>query len=191
MILKIGTAGIVLGVIGIVIVLILMFMFTTYNGLIKLREIVNEAFATMDVYLKQRWDLIPNLVETVKGYAKHEAETLEKLVSARSEGYANKTDAEKIAINKEVQNALNQFLVVAESYPDLKANANFQELMATLRGLETDIANSRKYYNATVRGYNTKIALFPQNLIAGMFGFTPRALFEIDSNERENVKVQF
>jgi len=163
-----------------------------YNGFIKLRNIIDESFSTMDVYLKKRYDLIPNLVETVKGYAAHEAGTLEKVVEARNMAQNSKTITEKAENESALSGTLKSLFAIAEAYPDLKANTNFMDLQSQLRKLEEDIANARKYYNGTVKEFNTKVETFPSNLIAGFFKFTRRVFFEVETvEERENVKVQF
>lgn len=174
-----------------VLLLIAIYIGATYNALIKKRNSVDEAFSTMDVYLKKRWDLIPNLVSTVKGYAKHEAETLEKVISARG-GYNSMTDEEKIDANTELQRSLANIHVVAEQYPDLKANQNFMNLQNQLAATENDIANARKFYNAVVKLYNNKVQMFPSGIIASMFHFEKRQMFAIENTaEREAVKVEF
>ena len=145
----------------------------------------------MDVYLKKRWDLIPNLVETVKGYAKHESETLENVIKLRNSAYDNMTDEDKIKANNNLSNGINKIMALAESYPDLKANDNFKDLSNQLSKIEDDIANSRKYYNGTVRQFNNKVEMFPSNIIASLFGFKTKSMFEANNEERENVKVQF
>lgn len=176
-------------IIGIIVVL---YAVTGYNGFIKMRNLVDEAFATMDVYLKKRWDLIPNLVNTVKGYAEHEKSTLEMVTAMRKQSYDNMSQEEKIAANKELGVGLGRLIATAEAYPDLKANEQFLQLSKQLNDIETDIANARKYYNATVRDLNTKVESFPSNIIAGLFHFTKRPMFEVPSAaERENVKVEF
>lgn len=168
------------------------FVMTTYNRLVGLRNQVEEAFSTMDVYLKKRHDLIPNLVETVKGYAKHEKETLENVIKARNQAVNATTLDDKVAAENAVSGMIGRLFALAEAYPDLKANTNFQELMGQLKSVEEDIANSRKYFNGTTRQFNTSIEVFPANLIAGMFNFTKKPLFEVeDETERQNVKVSF
>ena len=174
-----------------VVVLILLFVLVTYNSLVRLKNKVEEAFATMDVYLKKRWDLIPNLVETVKGYAKHEKETLTEVIEMRNKSYNQMSDEEKIAANQQLSRGIAKIFALSESYPELKANSNFMDLSNQLSKVEEDIANSRKYYNGVVRSYNDKIAMFPSNLIAGMFGYKRKSMFEADEAERENVKVEF
>ena len=165
-------------IIGIVVVLLIVcWVIGTYNGLIKGRIVVDEAFATMDVYLKKRYDLIPNLVETVKGYASHEKETLEKVISLRTGSYDAMTP---------------QIMAVAEQYPDLKANQNFMDLSHNLNETEDDIANARKYYNGAVKQYNMKVQMFPGSLIAGLFHFETKKMFEVENAvERQNVQVKF
>ncbi|MEG0022481.1 MAG: LemA family protein [Bacilli bacterium] len=174
-----------------IIALILIYALIVYNGLIGMRNKVKEAFSTMDVYLKKRWDLIPNLVESVKGYAKHEKETLEEVVSLRNSAYDNMSQTEKIDANQQMSNGLSKLMMLAESYPDLKANQNFMDLSKELSKVEEDIANSRKYYNATVRNMNDKVQMFPSNLFAKIFGFKEMTMFEVKEENRENVKVEF
>ncbi len=177
---------------AVVIVLVLIWVASTHNKLVALRNNVEEAFSTMDVYLKKRYDLIPNLVETVKGYSKHESETLEKVIAARNMAVNAKGIEDKIKSEGELTGALKTLFAVAESYPDLKANTNFIDLQESLKGIEGEIANSRKYYNGCVKVYNTKTEVFPSNIVAGIFKFERKSLFEVsDSAERENVKVQF
>lgn len=172
-----------------VVVILVLWCVSIYNSLIKLKNQVEEAFSTMDVYLKKRFDLIPNIVETVKGYAKHEAETLEKVIAARNSAVSAD---DKIKAEGEIQGALKNLFAVAEAYPDLKANQNFLSLQNSLKEIENDIANSRKYYNGVVKNYNIKTELFPSSIIAGMFKFERKPLFEVsDATERENVKVEF
>lgn len=174
-----------------VLILIVLWAIISYNGFVRLGINCDEAFATMDVYLKKRFDLIPNLVETVKGYAKHESETLEKVVAARSAVGNSSTTEEKLKNENILSGTLRSLFAVAEAYPDLKANTNFNELMQDLRGVEDDIANSRKYYNAAIKRFNTKCKIFPSSIIAGIFHFEAKPMFEIDETERANVKVDF
>lgn len=178
---------IVLGIVA----LLVIYLLTTYNSLVRLRNRVREAFSTMDVYLKKRWDLIPNLVETVKGYAKHEKETLSEIVELRNLSYDNLDPNQKVEANEKLNSGLTKLFAIAEAYPDLKANENFKELTAQLSKIEDEIANSRKYYNGTVRIYNDRIMVFPTNLVAGMFGFKEMKMFEAAEEERKNVKVEF
>ena len=180
--------------IGILVILVLIGLYIVgfYNGCIKLRNQIEEAFSTMDVYLKQRYDLIPNLVNTVKGYAEHEEKTLVELTEARTKAMASQTTQQRVEAEQGFQSALSRLLAIAENYPDLKANQNFLQLQQELRTQEDNIANSRKYYNAVVREFNTKIEKMPGALFAGMFGFVKQTLFEIpDVAQRENVNVQF
>ncbi|MBQ6285774.1 MAG: LemA family protein [Bacilli bacterium] len=174
-----------------IVVVLLLLVLPLYNGLAKLNNKVEEAFATMDVYLKKRWDLIPNIVETVKGYAKHEKETLEGIVGLRNDSYNKMTDNEKVEANKKLSEGVTKLFAIAENYPDLKASENFKELSNELSKVEADIANARKYYNGCVRQFNDKIVVFPNNLIAGILGFSKKAMYEINESERENVKVSF
>ncbi len=163
-----------------------------YNSLITIRNKVEEAFSTMDVYLVKRYDLIPNLVETVKGYAKHERETLDAVIRARNAAQSSGTVEEKLANENVLAGTLGRLFALAEAYPDLKANSNFMDLQAQLKVLEEDVANARKYYNGAVRQYNTQIQVFPTNILANMFKFTKKPLFEVEEeSQRKAVKVQF
>jgi LemA protein len=178
-------------ILGAVVLALVLFLFGTYNSLVKLRNLVEEAFATMDVYLKKRWDLIPNLVETVKGYAKHESGALQSIIQARSAAYTGMSNEEKLETNRQLTSGLARLMAVAEQYPDLKANQNFMDLSRQLASIETDIANSRKYYNAVVRQMNNAVQVFPKNIVAGLFGFKKMQMFEAAETERENVRVEF
>ena len=182
---------IVIIVIAVILVLIVLFFLSSYNSFVRLSNQVKEAFSTMDVYLKKRWDLIPNLVETVKGYAKHEKGTLEEVIKLRNGAYDGMSDDEKIETNAKISAAIPKIMALAESYPDLKANDNFMNLSNQIAGLEDEIANSRKYYNGTVKIYNNKVQMFPSNIIAGIFGYKTKEMFEIAQEERQNVKVEF
>ena len=178
-------------IIGIIIVLALIFV-GMYNSFIKLKNSCDEAYSTMDVYLKKRFDLIPNLVETVKGYAAHEKETLQNVIAARNNLQNASTTEEKLAGENALQGTLKTLFAVAEAYSDLKANTNFLDLQDQLKGVENDIANSRKYYNAVVKQFNTKCEMFPSNIIAGICHFEKKPMFEVDSaEERKNVEVKF
>ena len=174
--------------IGIIIVL-LIYIFVLYNSFVKLDNKANEAFSTMDVYLKKRWDLIPNIVEVVKGYSKHEKNILEELVSLRNRTYDNMSNNEKIKTNESISNDISKIMVLAESYPELKASENFINLSKNLTKVEDEIANSRKYYNAVVRMFNNKVSMFPSNICAKIFGYKEKDMFEANSNERENVSI--
>jgi LemA protein len=174
------------------VVVVAMWVMGTYNSLITIRNKVEEAFSTMDVYLVKRYDLIPNLVETVKGYAKHERETLDAVIKARNAAQSSGTVEEKIANENVLAGTLGRLFALAEAYPDLKANSNFMDLQAQLKVLEEDVANARKYYNGAVRQYNTQIQVFPTNILANMFKFTKKPLFEVEEeSQRKAVKVQF
>jgi len=172
-----------------------------YNTLVKMRTRVDEAWSDIDVQLKRRYDLIPNLVETVKGYAKHERETLEAVMAARSKATAINIDAgsataENMAALSSAQQglsgALGKLFAVAENYPDLKANQNFLQLQNDLTDTEDKIQASRRFYNGTVREYNIKVETVPSNIIASIFNFSKREFFEVDDEtERKNVKVTF
>lgn len=163
-----------------------------YNGFIKSKNNCEEAYSTMDVYLKKRYDLIPNLVETVKGYAKHESETFEKIVKARSMVGSATTVEERAEAENQLTGTLKTLFAVAEAYPELQANQNFIDLQKQLQTLEGEIAESRKYYNATVKTYNNKVEMFPSSIIASVCNFTRKPMFEVNSEEeRQNVKVQF
>lgn len=173
-------------VLGAFIVFVGIFILLTYNSLVQLRNKVKEAFSTMDVYLKKRYDLIPNLVDIVKGYAKHETDTLQEVTKMRVN--AKKGDLD-FAINSEMKigDALQSLLVVVEKYPDLKANTNFLDLQERLSKMEEEIAFSRRYYNGSVREYNNKCQMFPLNLVAGMFGFKALPMYQVDSEQERKV----
>lgn len=173
-----------------IVVVILIYVFIVYNSLITLTNKVKEAFSTMDVYLKKRWDLIPNLVETVKGYAKHEKETLEEVIKLRNYSYDTMNPEEKLKTNEKLNTDISRIMIVAEQYPDLKASESFKDLSKELTQVENDIANSRKYYNAVIRMYNNKVEQFPSNILAKLFGYKTKNMFEISAEERENVKVE-
>lgn len=180
-----------LGCVGLGVVGLLGYVFFLYNGLVRLKVLVEEAWSGIDVQLKKRYDLIPNLVETVKGYAKHEKGTFEKVTQLRSQAMQTE-DPEKLAeIEGELRTTLKSLFAVAENYPELKADQNFLSLQGTLQEIETEIESARRYYNGAVRDYNTKIELFPANLLAGMLGFKSRKFFESTEQERQNVKVSF
>ncbi len=175
-----------------VVAAVILWFIATYNGFITLKNKIEESFATMDVYLKKRYDLIPNLVETVKGYAGHEKETLSAVIAARNQAVSGNTIDEKIAAEKGLSGALGRLFALTESYPDLKANTNFMDLQGQLKVMEDEIANSRKYYNAVVKQFNTMVESIPSNIVAMIAKFTKRPMFEIeDENERNNVKVSF
>ena len=171
-----------------------------YNGLVRLFNLKDEAWSGIDVQLKRRVDLIPNLVETVKGYAKHESQTLEAVIDARSRAtqvtvdaaHATQADMQQLSdAQNSLTGALGRLFALAENYPDLKANQNFLQLQNDLTDTEDKIQAARRFYNGTVRDYNTKVETVPSNIVANLFGFVKRAFFEIGESERENVKVQF
>lgn len=173
-------------------VVIVIWLISSYNGFIKLRNKTEEAFSAMDVSLKKRYDLIPNYVETVKGYAKHESVTLENVISARNAAMNASTAEERIANDNILSGTLKSLFALSEAYPDLKANQNFLQLQDQLSRIEEEIAGSRRYYNGVVNRFNTKTEMFPGNLIAGIFGFQRKPLYEVNETEqRENVKVSF
>ncbi len=175
-----------------ILVLVMIGFIAMYNGLVSLRQQVKNAFAQIDVQLKRRYDLIPNLVETVKGYMKFEQETLEKVIQARNMALGATSVKDKAAAEGQVTQALGGFFALAESYPDLKANTNMLSLQEELKSTENKVAFARQYYNDIVTAYNTKIETFPSAIIAGAGGFKPADVFEIEAPvEREAVKVQF
>ena len=176
-------------ILGLVII-IFIFIFIVYNDLIKLNNKVKEAFSTMDVYLKKRWDLIPNIVEAVKGYAEYEKSTLENVVRLRSLIYDDMNIDDKIKVNEDLSKNINRIMALIESYPELKASDNFKDLSMKLTKVEDDIANSRKYYNGVVRIFNNKVEMFPSNLVAKLFGYKSKPMFKISADERDNVKLE-
>ena len=182
----------VVAIIVIILVLIAIFAISIYNSLVKKGNACEEAFSTMDVYLKKRYDLIPNLVNTVKGYATHEKETLEKVVALRNNA-ASASDSQEILKNNDaLTQGISKIFALAEAYPDLKANSNFAKLQEELSSVEKDISNARKYYNGCVKEFNNTLMVFPNNIFAGIFGFKKKPMYEVtDSAERENVKVEF
>ena len=180
--------GIILIAILIVIAVVLIGM---YNSLVQLRVRCDSAWSDIDVQLKRRHDLIPNLVETVRGYAAHEKGTFENIAKFRSQAMQAVTPADKAAAENQLTGALKSLFAVAENYPQLRASEEFTQLQGSLSQTEDSIQNSRRYYNAVVRDLNTKIQSFPTNLIAGMFGFTQRQFFETAATDREPVQVKF
>ncbi len=174
------------------IVVIALAVIGMYNGLIRLKNKAEEAWSDIDTQLKRRYDLIPNLVETVKGYASHEKETFQRVTEARTAAMGAQTVEEKQQAENMLTGALKSLFAVSENYPELKANENFMQLQQTLKEVEEHIQLSRRYYNSTVRELNTKIEVFPSNIIANMFGFEKREFFEVETEEeRQNVKVSF
>ena len=181
----------VLGILLIVVVFVLVFIVSNYNALVKLKNKVKDQFSQIDVQLKKRSDLIPNLVETVKGYSKHESETLEKVIQARNTYLSAGTPDEKMKSSGELSQAISKLFALAESYPDLKANTNFLDLQSQLKDIEDKISYARQFYNDAVLLYNNKIEMFPSNLIAGMFKFDKESFFEANEEERKNIEVKF
>jgi LemA protein len=179
-------------VVLVVAALVVLWLVAIYNGLVRLRNQVKNAWAQIDVQLKRRHDLIPNLLETVKGYAKHEKETLDRVVQARSRAVAAGDVTSKSQAEGELSQALGRLMVVVEQYPDLKANQNFLALQEELTSTENKIGFSRQHYNDSVMQYNTRIESFPANMVAGSFGFRQESFFELrDEAAREVPKVQF
>lgn len=180
----------IIGII-VVIVLIVLYIVATYNGLVGMRNRVKDQWAQIDVQLKRRFDLIPNLVETVKGYASHEQETLKGVIEARNKFNVAKTPEEEMAANDQLSNFVSKLFVLSEAYPDLKANQNFMSLQSDLKDTEDKIASARQFYNDTVLTLNNKIEMFPSNIVASMFKFTKEPFFEANDESREAVKVKF
>ena len=175
------TGWVVLGVV----VVIVIWAISIYNGLVAMRQRTNQAFADIDVQLKQRHDLIPNLVETVKGYAAHERGTLEAVIQARQTAIAAPGVEQKVAAENMLSGALGKLFALSESYPDLKANANFRQLQSDLSDIENKLAASRRFYNNAVQEYNTGIQQFPAALFAGIFGFGQRAFFDVGTDRAQ------
>ena len=183
--------NVVVIVIIVIAVLLLLYVFSQYNGLVRLRNRVEAAWAQIDVQLKRRWDLIPNLVETVKGYASHERETFERVIAARNAATTAQGPAATAQSDNLLTGALRQLFAVAEAYPDLKANTNFLQLQEELTGTEGRIAYARQYYNDSVQKFNTKIQVVPASIIANMFGFKEKEYFEPEQEARATPHVQF
>lgn len=188
-------ALIVVAVVLVLAIVVVAWWINVRNAFVRLKNKVEEAWSTIDVYLKKRYDLIPNLVETVKGYAKHESETLEKVVAARNVAMVASSPEEKMAAEKQLAGSLRTLLqAVSESYPDLKANSNFLDLQNQLKQIEGELESARRYYNGVVKTFNTKLELFPDNIVGNRMGeeYKKRPYFELDSEEeRKNVKVSF
>lgn len=176
----------------VVIVLLALILAGMYNSLVQLRVRADSAWSDIDVQLKRRHDLIPNLVETVKGYAAHEKGTFENIAKFRSQAMQATTPADRAQAENQLTGALKSLFAVAENYPELKASEQFTGLQNSLNSIEDNIQNARRYYNAVIRDYNTRVQSFPTNLLAGMFGFQTRQFFEVESPaDRENVQVKF
>lgn len=178
-------------IIVIIVVLLILYVIGTYNNLVGLRNKVKDQWAQIDVQLKRRFDLIPNLVETVKGYASHEKGTLEAVVKARNEYLSSDTPEDKMKANDDLNKVVTKLFALAESYPELKADASFRELQTTLTETEDKISYARQFYNDVAMKYNNKIEMFPSNIVAGVFNFKTSAYFNATAEERENVKVKF
>jgi LemA protein len=174
----------------IIAVIVVLFLIYLYNSLIRLRMHVNNAWSQIDVQLKRRYDLIPNLIEAVKGYMKHEKTVLENVTKARA-ALVTGTMEDKAKASNQITQALKSIFAIAESYPQLKANENFKHLQEELSGTESKIAYARQFYNDSVMQYNEALQVFPKNMFARLFGFRAREFFESKGKERENVKVQF
>ena len=178
-------------IIGVIVLLILIWGVATYNSLVDFRNRVKDSWSQIDVQLKRRFDLIPNLVETVKGYTKHESETLEEVIKARNTYLSANLPEDQLKADGELTSAINKLFALAENYPDLKANQNFQQLQQELQQTEDKIAMARQFYNDIVMQYNNKIEMVPSNIIASLFKFKQEKFFEANETEKENVKVQF
>lgn len=175
----------------VIIAVLVIWVIGVYNNLVQGRNKVKNAFAQIDTQLQRRFDLIPNLVETVKGYASHEREVLENITNARSGYMSATTNSEKIQAENQLTSTLKTLFAVAENYPDLKANTNFAKLQDDLKGTEDKVAFARQFYNDSVTRYNNSLAIFPNNIIAGMFNFTEETLFKTDEEAKAAPKVQF
>ena len=188
---KMSAGKIIAIVIAVLAAALILFGVGSYNSLIRLKETVNNQSSNIDTQLKRRTDLIPNLLETVKGYAKHETEIMESVAKSREKLAGASNMEEKAQADTELTNALSRLLVVVENYPDLKANTNFLELQQELQDTENKIATARQFYNDTVLTYNNKIEMFPSNIIASIFKFKMEEFFKAEEEARQNVKVEF
>lgn len=177
--------------IAVIVILVLLWVIKIYNKLVQLSNLKNEAWSGVDVQLKRRFDVVPNLVETVKGYANHEKETLDRVISARSAISAASSTDDRIQAENMLTSTLRSLFAVAEAYPDLKANTNFLELQRELSSLENEIQMARRYYNGTVREYNTAIQVFPAVMISAKLGYQAAPFFEVEGEAREAVAVKF
>ena len=184
-----GMSGLL--ILGGVVLAVGLWLISSYNSMVKLRNMVRNSWAQIDVQLKRRFDLVPNLVETVKGYAAHEKEVLEKVTQARSMVQSAQSIEQRQQTENQLTNTLRSLFAVAEAYPQLKANDNFRDLQQQLAELEEKIAFARQFYNDTTMKYNTMIQSFPTNLLAGMFGFQSESYFEVDDGQRQAVQVKF
>lgn len=173
------------------VVLIILYLVSTYNTLVKLRNRVRDQWAQIEVQLKRRFDLIPNIVETVKGYAKHESETLKGVIEARNKFTVAQTPEQEMEASNQLTGAVRQLFALSESYPELKADTNFLNLQNELKDTENKVATARQFYNDTVLSLNNKVELFPSNIVAKMFGFKKEAFFEAEAEAKNAPKVQF
>ena len=180
-----------IGIVLVVLVLILVYVISTYNSLVQLRNRVRDQWSQIDIQLKRRFDLIPNLVETVKGYASHEEETLKGVIEARNKYQSANTPEEALKADTELTKSISKLFALAEAYPELKANEGFLSLQNDLKDTEDKISYARQFYSDTVLRYNNQIQVFPANIIANMFGFKEEKFYEAQEDERENVKVDF
>lgn len=186
-----GAGTIALIIIAIIIILILFYVGTTYNALVNLRNKVKDQWAQVDVLLKRRADLIPNVVETVKGYVAHEKDTLDAVITARNKAVSATSQHDEMAANGELTQALGRLFALSEAYPDLKANTNFLDLQTNLKDTEDKISFARQFYNDMVLTYQNKLEMFPSNIVASLFGFKAAEFFEATDAEKETPKVQF
>ncbi len=178
-------------IILIVVIIVILYVITTYNSLVQLRNKVKDQWAQIDVQLKRRCDLIPNLVETVKGYAKHEKKTLEDVIKARNSVLSAANPDEEMKASNEMSSALTKLFALSESYPELKANENFISLQENLKETEDKISYARQFYNDNVMNYKNKLEVFPSNIVASIFKFKPEPFFEATNEDRKNVEVKF
>ena len=178
-------------IILVIVALVVIYFISTYNSFVKLRNQAEEANAGIDVHLKQRYDLIPNLVETVKGYAKHESGTLEAVIKARNSAMSATTMEERDNANNVLSGTLKSLFALSESYPELKANSNFLDLQQKLSEIEKGLLNARKYYNAIAKQMNSKVEMFPSNLVASMTGFKKLSYAEVEEAAKQRVEVKF
>ena len=179
-------------ILAVIVFMVIGLFVSTYNALIILRNLVKNAWAQIDVQLKRRHDLIPNLIEAVKGYMAHESETLQKIVELRNQAINMKGDVKDVAaVENQLSGALKSLFALSEGYPDLKASQNFMQFQEELASTENKIGFARQYYNDCVLNYNNKTQMFPSNIIAGMFGFTQEAFFETDESEKDVPQVKF
>lgn len=173
------------------VILLFLFVFITYNILIKYDNRVKDAFSVVDVYLKKRWELIPNLVNVTKGYADYENTTLREVTCMRGSKYDEMSSEDKLKADECLSREFSKIMILSEDYPKLKANDSFNDLSAKLTKLEDEIANARKYYNGTIREYNNVVQMFPSNIVASIFGYKPRKMFVINEKERQNTSFEF